>query len=78
VRLLIVENRNWQRGIGTSIRAGVQHVIDRERDVDAIALLACDQPFADAGVIKKLIALREKTGKPIVAYFTKSRACHRS
>lgn len=65
--VLIVENRNWQQGIGTSIRAGVQLVIDRERDVDAIVLLVCDQPFVDPRVIKKLITLRKKTGKPIVA-----------
>jgi molybdenum cofactor cytidylyltransferase len=42
-------------------------VIDRDRDVDAVLLLVCDQPFVDARVIKELIALREKTGKPIVA-----------
>jgi len=65
--VLIVENRNWQQGIGTSIQAGVRHVIDRERDVDAIVLLVCDQPFVDAHVIKELITLRKKTGKPIVA-----------
>jgi molybdenum cofactor cytidylyltransferase len=65
--VLIVENRNWQRGIGTSIRAGVHQIIDRERNIDAIVLLVCDQPSVDAGVIKKLIALREKTTKSIVA-----------
>ena len=30
-------------------------------------LLVCDQPFADAGVIKGLIELRQKTNKSIVA-----------
>src|SRR5712671_3387407 len=44
----VVENENWQRGIGTSIRAGVQHVIEHTPDVDAIVLLVCDQPFVDA------------------------------
>jgi molybdenum cofactor cytidylyltransferase len=65
--VLIVENRSWQQGVGTSIRAGVQHVIDRKRDVDAIVLLVCDQPFVDGRVIKKLIALPEKTRRPIIA-----------
>ncbi len=32
-----------------------------------VILMVCDQPFVDAGVIKKLIALREQTGKAIVA-----------
>jgi len=63
----IVENENWQRGIGTSIRAGVQRVINHSSGVDAIVLLACDQPFVDASVIERLIALREEKQKPIVA-----------
>ena len=63
----VVENKNWERGIGTSIRAGVQHLIDNANEVDAAMLLVCDQPFVDATVIKQLISLREKTAKQIVA-----------
>jgi len=63
----VVENENWQRGIGTSIRAGVQSVINHTPDVDAIVLLVCDQPFVDAFRIKQLIALRAQTVKSIVA-----------
>ena len=63
----VVENENWQRGIGTSIRAGVQHVIDHRPDLDAIVLLVCDQPFVDAVRIKQLITLRAQTQKTIVA-----------
>src|SRR5437763_11720398 len=63
----VVENKNWERGIGTSIRAGVQHLIDNANEVDAAVLLVCDQPFVDATVIKQLISLREKTAKQIVA-----------
>jgi MobA-like NTP transferase domain len=37
------------------------------KDVDAIVLLVCDQPFVDDRVIKQLIVLHEKTRKPIVA-----------
>jgi molybdenum cofactor cytidylyltransferase len=63
----VVENENWQRGIGTSIRAGVQHVIDGTSGVDAIVLLVCDQPFVDAALIKQLVRLRAQTKKTIVA-----------
>jgi len=65
--ITFVQNRIWQRGIGTSIRAGVQHLIESGDDIAAIILLACDQPFVDAQVIDQIIALREKTEKPIVA-----------
>jgi CTP:molybdopterin cytidylyltransferase MocA len=37
------------------------------KDVDAIVLLVCDQPFVDDRVIKQLIPLHEKARKPIVA-----------
>jgi len=63
----VVANPNWKHGIGTSIRAGVEHLIQIAPEVDGTVLLACDQPFVDSGVISRLIALRRATGKPIVA-----------
>jgi molybdenum cofactor cytidylyltransferase len=64
---ITVENTIWNRGVGTSIRTGVQHLVDNGADVDAIVLLVCDRPFVNAAVIGRLIALREKTQQPIVA-----------
>jgi molybdenum cofactor cytidylyltransferase len=63
----IVANPNWKRGIGTSIRAGVQHLIKIAPGVEATVLLACDQPFVDRAVIDGLITLHHETRKPIVA-----------
>src|SRR5438552_1526414 len=63
----IVANPNWKCGIGTSIRAGIQHLIDTASGVEATVLLACDQPFADRAVINGLITLHHETRKPIVA-----------
>ena len=63
----IIANPNWKRGIGTSIRAGVQHLIEIATGVEATVLLACDQPFVDRAVIEGLITLYHETRKPIVA-----------
>jgi len=63
----IVTNQNWRRGIGGSIRAGVQRAIDAAPSFEAMLLLTCYQPFVDVNVIKQLIALREKTNKAIIA-----------
>jgi molybdenum cofactor cytidylyltransferase len=67
----IVPNQNWAAGIGTSIRAGLRSLINEHRasghSVTAVVLLVCDQPFVSAQVIEGLIALREKSGKPIAA-----------
>jgi molybdenum cofactor cytidylyltransferase len=65
--IVIVKNENWRAGIGTSIRAGVQSLIDNNEAVAAMILLVCDQPFVDAHTIEQLTAIREKTNKPIVA-----------
>lgn len=61
------QNQEWTRGIGSSIRCGLQGLISSAPDVEASVLLVCDQPAVDARVIERLIALRETTGKSIVA-----------
>lgn len=63
----IVENENWRNGIGTSIRAGVQSLINCTPSLDAVVLLVCDQPMVDAKVIKQLIGAYGKRGKTLVA-----------
>lgn len=65
--VIISRNENWQRGIGTSIRAGVQSLIEAAPQTHAVVLLACDQPLVDAKTIRDLITLRDETQKPIVA-----------
>jgi len=69
---VVVENKNWQRGIGSSIRVGVEALIkevrpESRRFMAGVLLLVCDQPLVDANTIRGLITLREKTKKPIVA-----------
>jgi molybdenum cofactor cytidylyltransferase len=61
---LIVQNTEWRRGMGTSIRRGVERL---PASTDAVVLLTCDQPFVDAAVIGRLIHASRETGKPIVA-----------
>lgn len=62
-----VENLEWQRGIGTSVRCGLRHLLSSRPEIDAVILLACDQPFLDTDVITSLVARHEDSGKPIVA-----------
>src|SRR4051812_15575768 len=62
-----VVNVDWQRGLGTSIRCGMEQLLARERNPAAVILVACDQPFVDAALIATLRATHESTGNPIVA-----------
>lgn len=63
-QILVVENADWRNGVGTSIRRGLEELAGK---VEAVVLLTCDQPFVDASIIGRLIAAREKTGRPIAA-----------
>jgi molybdenum cofactor cytidylyltransferase len=66
-RATIVKNANWRRGIGSSIRSGLQGGIDHSPNVEATLLLTCDQPLVDANTIDKLVSLRQRTNKAIIA-----------
>jgi molybdenum cofactor cytidylyltransferase len=61
------QNANWQRGIGSSIRSGVQALIDHAPDVEAVLLMVCDQPAVNTRFVERLIAARDETKKDIVA-----------
>lgn len=60
-----VENENWKCGMGASIRAGIQHLLDQ--DVAAAVLMTCDQPFVDSTTIRSLVARQRETHKAIIA-----------
>ena len=63
----VVENPEWQRGLGTSIRCGLRHLIASTPEMNAAIVMACDQPFVDARVVGALVAEQERSGKAIVA-----------
>jgi molybdenum cofactor cytidylyltransferase len=63
----VIHNPQWERGVGTSIRSGLQHLRSAQSNVDAVVVLACDQPFVDARTISALITMRDDSGKSIVA-----------
>ena len=64
LRPTIIRNGEWRRGLGTSIRRGLEQL---PNFVEAVVLLTCDQPYLDASIVSQLIAARIETGKPIVA-----------
>jgi len=63
----VVVNPGWQEGIASSIRIGLQHLATADHDIDAILLLACDQPLVDGKSLREMIHLHEATSKTIVA-----------
>lgn len=62
----VVENPEWQTGMGSSIRHGIQALIDKTPTVEAAILLLCDQPFVSAPTIHQLASVYRSTNKPII------------
>ena len=63
----LVENADWECGLGGSIHAGVRHLLRMTEPREALVLLACDQPLVDEKIITHLIAKWLESGRPIVA-----------
>ena len=63
----VVPNPDWQRGLGTSIRCGLQHLLASISDLDAVLIMACDQPFVESSTVAALIAKQKKTRTPIIS-----------
>ena len=59
----VVENEDWQSGISSSIRAGLEQASSR----DGVVITLCDQPFMTAAVLNELISTHRKTRRAIVA-----------
>lgn len=63
----IVNNKNWEEGMASSIRLGLNTSLQNNPKIDAIIIMVCDQPFISTGVLNNLMATHMKAGKPIVA-----------
>lgn len=59
-------NADWKEGIASSIRAGVNKILQINPLVEGVVLIFCDQPQLSADLINNLIVAHKKTGKPIV------------
>ncbi|MCX6122730.1 MAG: nucleotidyltransferase family protein [Ignavibacteriales bacterium] len=59
----VVINPNWQRGMSTSIRSGIQSL---ETNIDAVIIVLCDQPKLSTDILNTLIDTYTSTRTPIV------------
>ena len=69
VNLNIVENTEWQEGMGSSIRSGVKAVAESANQHDGVLILVCDQPYLSESAIQSLISLQAIKNTAIVASF---------
>lgn len=63
----IVINRFWENGMGSSIKAGVKHLLNINPKLYGIVIMVCDQPLLRSPHIDALVKSHLTTQKPIVA-----------
>ncbi|NES91020.1 nucleotidyltransferase family protein [Okeania hirsuta] len=63
----IVENHDWQEGMNTSIRAGINTLQTTQEIIEAVIIMVCDQPFLSTNLIQKIIDVYYLKSNPIVA-----------
>lgn len=64
--LNIVLNTNWQEGMASSIRCGIEEIIKINPLVEGVIIMVCDQPYITTALLNKLIATHAETEKEIV------------
>jgi len=63
----IYHNRQWQEGMSSSIRSGIEIFQKTASQVSDVILMVSDQPFVNTALLNNLIDKKVTTGKEIIA-----------
>ena len=63
----LVFNENWESGIGSSLKCGLDKLMKNNKNLQAVIISVCDQPYLSSEVFDQLIDKYIQTGKPIIA-----------
>ena len=65
--VLEAENQQWESGMSSSVRVGIEALVTPNPRIAAVVLMLCDQPFVTRDVIVGLVRAHYETGCSIVA-----------
>ncbi len=65
--LEIIENTEWTKGMGNSLKKGLTFLMDQQTKLDGVIVSVCDQPFLSTININNLIDRYEQTRSLIIA-----------
>jgi molybdenum cofactor cytidylyltransferase len=63
----VISNHYWKSGMGSSIKAGLNHIVRKYSDTEAVIIMVCDQPAINSAHLRNLISSFKSTNSPIVA-----------
>ncbi len=66
-KITIVINKEWSEGMASSIRCGLEKLLEIAPLVDAVIIMVCDQPHVNVKLLNGLVEKYGETGNPIIA-----------
>lgn len=63
----ILHNKDWAMGMSSSIKQAVSHIGLKYANADAALFTVCDQPFVNAELLQKMIAVADTVEQGIIA-----------
>ena len=65
--VFIIENAQWEKGIGCSLKSGVSHLLKLKPKTTSILVLVCDQPSLTSTHLQKIIDMAETSDQKIIS-----------
>ncbi|MCG9971879.1 nucleotidyltransferase family protein [Christiangramia crocea] len=63
---IILNNKDWQDGMGSSLAYGVDKIFEQEKDCDGILVMLADQPLITTGYLNSMLKAFRKNEKQII------------
>jgi molybdenum cofactor cytidylyltransferase len=63
----VIINEHWQEGMASSIRCGINALLQMNPQTDGALMMLCDQPLVTSALLNELIAVHMQTANAIVA-----------
>jgi len=60
-------NEDWAKGMGASLKTGLQFLLQHTPDLNAVIISVCDQPYLKTAIFEQLISRYTHTSSPIIS-----------
>ena len=64
--IYVLINTEWEEGMASSVRNGLNELLFTNSSTDAVILMVCDQPYVSSELIDEIIDIYRRTGKKII------------
>jgi molybdenum cofactor cytidylyltransferase len=65
----VIVNKEWKKGMGNSLKAGLNYLVSKQSEVSAIVIMVCDQPKLTVQHLQSLLDHYKNGLKGIVASY---------